>query len=250
MENVAPVRALNRRQTELLQLGFIVLAVGVLMTVIGLLLVNIPLVAKQSSLYIPYDLFFRFLFFVGLIVVLASIAIIVRALTRRKENDLAMITGQILDRSGLLDGGYSFIRNINRPGLGYIDAVLLGPAGALVFRIADTAGILANDRSSWLIQKNQDEWAPLNFNPTKEAVVDIQHLRQYLQRKQLGDVPVFGIIVFTAGEPHIQYTEREPVVPISHVAELPQNLTQQYLAKTDRIPQQTVTTVRRLLLDN
>jgi len=39
------------------------------------------------------------------------------------------------------------------------------------------------------------------------------------------------------------------VVPISHLHSLLQNLSEQYLAKQDRIPQETVTAVRRLLLE-
>ncbi|MBZ0279954.1 MAG: NERD domain-containing protein [Anaerolineae bacterium] len=250
MDNVAPVRALNRRSTQLLQIGFVVLAVGVFLAIVGLLLVSIPLIPTQHSLFVPYDLFFKFVFFLGLIVVVAGIALAFRAVTRRKENDLALLTGEIMGQSGYFDGRYSFIRNINRPGLGYIDAVLVGPPGALVFRIVDNVGVFANEGGNWLKQNANGEWIPFQINPTKEAVDDIQALRQYLVREKLNEIPVFGIIVFTAEIHDSSVAEKDPVVPISHLSDLVQILGQQYLVKQDRIPQQVVTELRRLLLDD
>lgn len=250
MDNVAPVRALNRRSTQLLQIGFVVLAVGIFLAMVGLLLVSIPLIPTQHQLFIPYDLFFKFLFIIGLIVVVVGIALIIRSLTRRKENDLAMLTGDVMGQSGYFDGRYSFIRNINRPGLGYIDAVLIGPPGALVFRIVDNVGAFANEGGNWLKQDANGEWIPFQINPTKEAVDDIQALRQYLKRQKLEEIPVFGIVVFTADMRDSTVAQRDPVVPISHLDDLVQVLGQQYLVKQDRISQENVTTLRRLLLDD
>jgi hypothetical protein len=249
MENIAPVRALNRRSTELLQMGFIVLAIGVLLTVVGALLTTILLIPRTHPLFWLYDLVGNVLLWIGIIVILLAIVITIRALTRRKENDLAMMTGDILNQSNYFDGRYSFIRNINRSGLGYIDAVLLGPPGALVFRILNSKGNYANEGANWLRQNKQNEWLPFSTNPTKEAVDDIQHLRDYLTKNRLDSVPVFGIIVFTAGPNAVQIAEKEPVVPISHLHSLVQNLGGQFLTKPDRISQETVTATRRLLLN-
>jgi hypothetical protein len=249
MENIAPVRALNRRSTELLQMGFIVLAIGVLLTVVGALLTTILLIPRTHPLFWLYDLVGNGLWWIGVIVILIAIVIGIRALTRRKENDLALMTGDVLNQSNYFDGRYSFIRNINRSGLGYIDAVLLGPPGALVFRILNSKGNYANEGANWLRQNKTGEWLPFSTNPTKEAVDDIQHLRDYLTKNRLDSVPVFGIIVFTAGTGAVQIAEKEPVVPISHLHSLVQNLSGQFLAKPDRISQETVTATRRLLLN-
>ncbi|MBA3874214.1 MAG: hypothetical protein H0X30_34210 [Anaerolineae bacterium] len=249
MENIAPVRALNRRSTQLLQMAFIILALGVLLTVIGALLTTILLIPRIHPLFWLYDLAGNGLLIIGIVVVIVAIIIGIRALTRRKENDLALMTGDVLNQSNYFDGRYSFIRNINRSGLGYFDAVLLGPPGVLLFRILDSKGNYANEAANWLQQNKQGEWLPFATNPTKEAVDDIQHLRDYLARNRLDTVPVFGIIVFTAGPGAVQIAEKEPVVPISHLHSLLQNLSGQFLAKQDRIPQETVTATRRLLLD-
>lgn len=249
MENIAPVRALTRRSRQLLQIAFIVLAVGALMVVVGALLTTILLIPRTHQLFGLYELTGNGLIFLGAIVILGSIVTFIRALTRRKENDLAFLTGDVLNESAYFDGRYSFIRNINRSGLGYIDAVLIGPPGALVFRILSNTGNYANEVANWLQQNSQGEWLPFTRNPTKEAVDDIQHLRDYLLRNRLETVPVFGIIVFTAGPGAVQIAEKDPVVPISHLHSLLQNLGEQYLTKQDRIPQETVTAVRRLLLE-
>lgn len=249
MENIAPVRALNRRSTQLLQMGFIVLAIGVLLTVVGALLTTILLIPRIHPLFWLYNLAGNGVLLLGFIVILVAIGIGIRALTRRKENDLALMTGDLLNQSTYFDGRYTFIRNINRSGLGYIDAVLLGPAGALVFRILNHSGNYANEGANWLQQNKQGEWLPFSTNPTKEAVDDIQHLRDYLTRNRLETVPVFGIIVFTAGPGAVQIAEKDPVVPISHLHSLVQNLGGQFLAKPDRITQETVTATRRLLLE-
>ncbi len=249
MENIAPVRALNRRSTQLLQMGFIVLAIGVLLTVVGALLTTILLIPRIHPLFWLYDLAANGLLVIGVIVVMVAIIIAIRALTRRKENDLAMLTGDVLNQSNYFDGRYSFIRNINRSGLGYIDAVLLGPPGALVFRILNNNGSYANEAANWLKQNKQGEWLPFSTNPTKEAIDDIQHLRDYLAKNRLDSVPVFGIIVFTGGPSAVQISEKNAVVPITHLHTILQNLGGQFLAKQDRIPQEIVTATRRLLLD-
>jgi hypothetical protein len=247
MENVAPSRALNRRSTHLLQIGFVVLAVGTFLTIVGLFMVTVPLFPPNHSLYGLYNLAGDLVFIVGLVVALVGVAMAIRAVTRRKENDLALVTGQFLGQS--LDGRYTFIRNINRPGLGYIDAVLVGPPGVLVFRILDNIGSFANEASNWLKQNQTGEWIPLGFSPTKEAVDDIQSVRQYLAKRNMGDVPVFGEVVFIRDPSRVQIVEKEPVVPISLLASHYTNLQRDYLSKQDRIPQEIVSVIRRLLLE-
>lgn len=248
MENIAPSRALSRRSTQLLQYGFVILAVGVFLAILGLVLGTIQLVAQTAPGYSLYIFISNVLFGIGVVISFIGIALAIRAVTRRRENDLAFITGQYLEQ--YLDGRYSFIRNINRPGLNYIDAVLIGPPGALVFRILDNEGIFANEVANWITQNRQGDWVPFSISPTKEAVDDVQHLRQYLAKYNLADVPVFGVIVFTKDESRVQITEKNPTVPISHLSNLYNNLQWDYLSIENRIPQQVVTVIRGLLLEN
>ena len=247
MDNLAPSRALNRRSTYLLQLGFVILAVGVFLTILGLFMVTVQLFPPGHSLYGLYNVVGDIVFIIGLVVALIGVAMAIRAVTRRKENDLANHTGQFLAQ--FLDGRYTFVRNINRPGLGYIDAVLVGPPGTLVFRIVDNEGSFANEASNWLKQNATGEWVPLGFSPTKEAVDDIQSVRQYLAKKNLAQVPVFGVVVFIKDPSRVQIVEKEPVVPISLLPSLYTNLGRDYLSKQDRIPQEVVTAIRRFLLE-
>lgn len=247
MENVAPSRALNRRSTQLLQLGFVVLAVGVFLTILGLLMVTIPIFPPNHSLFGIYNIVGDLVFIIGLVVALLGVGMAIRAVTRRKENDLALLTGQFLAQ--YLDGRYTFIRNINRSGLGYIDAVLIGPPGALVFRVLNNVGSMANEASNWLKQNPTGEWVPLGFSPTKEAVDDIQSIRQFLAKKNLADVPVFGVVVFVRDASRVQVVEKQPVVPISLLDSLYVNLQRDYLSKPDRIPQEVVSVIRRFLLE-
>ncbi len=247
MENVAPLRALNRRSRQLLQLGFVVLAIGAFVTVVSMAIGTIRLLPPSHPLFELYNLVANILFWIGVIILVIGIAMIIRALTRRKENDLALMTGDALGQSGYFDNSYTFIRNINRSGLGYIDGVLVGPPGVLVFRILGNSGAFGNEAKDWLVQNAKGEWAPFRTNPTREAVDDIQSVRDYLAKHKLGDVPVFGIIVFTSQD--AQVFEKEPVVPISLLHSLVENLGKHYLVKKDRITPQVAVAVRRLLLD-
>jgi hypothetical protein len=249
MENIAPVNALNRRSRQLLQWGFIVFAVGALVTVLGLLFTTIRLIPTIHPLFGFYNFVTNLVYAIGLIIIAASLVLVVRAFTRRKENDLALITGNVINQSGYFDGRYSFIRNVNRTGLGYIDAVLIGPPGVLVFRILDNRGNFANEAANWMSQNADGSWAPARISPTRECVDDIQHVRQYLTRHTLGSVPVFGLIVFTAGETSVRIAEKESIVPITHLNTVVQNFGKQYLAVADRMPQESVTAVRRLMLE-
>lgn len=249
MDNLAPVRSLNRRSRQLLQIAFIIAAVGIFLFVVGRAVVTISLLPPSHQLFQLYIGVGNGLSVLGGLLVIVAVAIMLRAVTRRRENDLALLTGDVLSQTGYFDQRFIFIRNINRSGLGYIDAVMLGPPGALVFRILSEKGIYANEASSWLKQNTRGEWFPSPINPTKQIIEDIQRLRQYLAKHTLGDAPVFGVIVFTTGEPAIQFVGKEPTVPVTHLNTLMENLGRNYLVKMDRIPQQTASAVRRLLMD-
>ncbi|MBL8161022.1 MAG: NERD domain-containing protein [Anaerolineae bacterium] len=247
MENVAPVRALNRRATQLAQLGFVGLAVGAFLVIIGLVIVTIPLLPPQHELFALYTLIGRALTIIGGIILLGGIVLIARAFTRKRENDLAMQTADMLLQDPIFNERYTFIRSLNPPGVVYIDAVLVGPPGVLVFRLLDHAGKFATKRGDWLKEKSSGEWVPFEINPTKQTIDDVTHVRKFLAKRKLDDVPVFGLIVFVS--PDAVLDVREPVVPVCYLGDLSRALTQEYLSKTDRISDQTAKTVRLLLLN-
>lgn len=248
MENIAPVKALTRRSHQLYQIGFIVVALGALLTVIGLIATNIPFVSTIDPSYNLFMLAGNLIFFLGVAGLIAGFGLIIRARTRRRENDLALLTGDFLVQTGFFDQRYLFVRNVNPPGSAYTDAVLLGPPGALVFRIIDNIGAFACDGANWMTLNGEGNWVPLHFNPTKQAVDDVQHLRSFFAKHKLGDIPVFGIIVFTALPQQAQLTQQNPVMPACNLSDLLTTLQAQYLTNPDRVAPPAVAAARHLLL--
>jgi hypothetical protein len=241
MHNLVPSRALARRSRTLLTIAIVVGALGAFIAAIGVVLYAIPLVQAGDTLY---DLVRGSLIVFGALLFLLALVLVVRAVTWRTDNDLAVQVSSALGAS--LDARFTFIRNISTRELGYIDAILVGPPGVLTFRILDHKGILANEGADWLIQNKKGEWRPLGNSPTREVVADIEKLRTYLSGRNLGDVPVYGVIVFTTDPSTTQLMGKAPVVPPTHLASLIPNLGDNYLAK-DRIDARRVTdTVRTL----
>ncbi len=245
MRNIAPARALARRARQYLQLAIILVVIGFFLGAVGLFLYVVQLVPGPN---VPgwYQATRTALLIAGVLIALGGIGAAIRALTRRTENDAALITGNFLAEQ--LDARYTFIRNINPPGVAYIDAVLVGPPGVLVFRILDNDGVFANETANWLERKPNGEWLPARISPTREVVDDIQLVRDFLARRKLADVPVYGAIVFTKDAPLVSVTAKEPVVPITLLPSIITNLGDNYLAK-ERIPQEMVSAVVRVILD-
>ena len=166
MRNVAPSHALVRRSRQLLLLAFLVVAIGTFLAVIGLALFILPFAPLGND---AYNVTSGVVFIAGVVIGLAGLGLGVRAVTWRTENDLALIAGQFLEQH--LDNQYTLIRNISKIGLGYIDAVLVGPQGVLVLRILDNEGTFFNERSQWLKQVKSGEWSPMRFNPTRRETL-------------------------------------------------------------------------------
>ncbi len=247
MRHIVSSRAIVRRSRRLLEMAFVLVAAGIFLTVIGLALYVVPLTSDSSVSYTIYDMGRVLLFVGGIGLSLIGVALALRAVTRRTENDLALITGDTL--AVHLDDRYAFIRNINRRGLGYIDAVLLGPAGLLVFRVVDYTGSYLNEAAKWLKANKKGEWKPLAFsNPTQDVIDDIKSLREYLALRDITDVPVFGVVVFTKEDPELQLTLKSPVVPATHLTSLFTRLQPNYLAK-DRIDQNKADAIYHLLYE-
>lgn len=247
MHNVAPSRALARRTRQLLTLAFVIAAVGLFIAVAGLALVVVPVVGPASPSYGLFTAVRVGILLLGIIIFLVAVGLSARALTLRKDNDLAMVVGRFL--GNYLDDRYHFIRNVNQRGLGYVDAILVGPPGALVFRILDERGVYTNEGANWLKQEGRpNAWVKAKIDPTRECVQDIKKLREYLAERKLDAVPVYGVIVFVREPPQLQLIPREPVVPISTLRALLPNLNGNYLAR-ERTDSARISAVVQLLYD-
>jgi hypothetical protein len=245
MRNVAPSRALSRRSNQLLSIAFVVGAVAIFVAAIGLLLYVVPFAAPSNPQYGVYLFARGVVLTVGIVILIIALALALRAITWKKDNDLALVTGRFLE--AYLDDRFTFIRNVSKREVGYVDAVLVGPPGVLVYRILDKRGAFANEGPNWLIQGKRGEWLPAGINPTREAIADIRKIRDYLAKRQLGSAPVYGVIVFVAEPPHTQLMAKEPTVPITHLNSLYTNLQGNYLAK-ERMDKVNVAAIARHLM--
>mgnify|MGYP001358380153 CR=1 FL=1 len=244
MRSLNPKRSRTRRQIRLSTIAFVVAAFGVFACTISLILTAIPLVNIQSSSYSLYSLLLYGVLGFGTLLIVAGLALAFRALLLRPENDLALVAGQYLSQQ--LDERYTLIRNYNRPGVGYIDAVLVGPPGALVMRILDHQGDLLNDGSDWVKRGRGGRFETININPTRQALVDIRKLREYFQKNRL-DVPVYGVVVFNRSERDLRLSAQAPTVPPTHLHRLMETLKTDYFAK-DRIDAARVQAAVTLLM--
>jgi hypothetical protein len=201
MQNLNPTRIIARRGRDALIIGALLLLSGLVAGGIGVLF----LLLFSSGFFGAVFIVLAIVFFVG------GIVFMVRGLTMRMENEPALAVADVLARE--LDGQYAFVRNISRRGLGYIDAVLIGPSGVLVFRIVDLPGIFLNEGADWLERKGGKPFMLSKLNATRDCVNDVYALRKFLASRQLSQVPVYAIVVFTA--PGVQLSARQPVVPIA-----------------------------------
>jgi hypothetical protein len=245
MRNVVPANALARRSRRLLEIAAIAIPAGLFFGVVGLALFVVPLVSSGNDVYTLFAIGRALLTGLGVILGLSGVGMIVRALTWKTENDLARQTGEAL--APHLDDRYTFIRNVSKRKVGYIDAALVGPPGILVLRVVDYEGRLLNEAGRWLIANKKGEWKSFFANPTKEVIDDIKHLRAYLIAQNLpDDLPLFGVVVFVKDDPIAHLTIKDPVILATHLSSLPMRLQGNYLAK-ERIPPKAVAAVVRLL---
>jgi hypothetical protein len=247
MHNVAPSRALARRTRQLLTIAFVIAALGTFIAVAGLALFVVPIVGPNSPSYGTFTMVRLGVVLFGIVIFFVALGFAVRAMTLRKDNDLAQTVGKFL--TSYLDTRYHFIRNISKRGVGYIDAVLIGPPGVLVFRILDERGVYANEGANWLKQEGgPNRWVKAKIDPTRECVEDVKKLREFLALQKLETVPVYGVIVFVREQPQLQLLPREPVVPITTLRALLPSLNSNYLAK-ERMDAGRIGGVVQLLYD-
>jgi hypothetical protein len=225
MHNLNPTRIIARRGRDSLILGALLLLAGLATGGIGFL---ISLLSISSFLGLVF-----FIIAIGLGI--AGVVSMIRALTMRMENEAALQVGQTLERE--LDQRYSYIRNISRRGLGYVDALLIGPPGSLVFRIVETPGVYLNESSDWLERPEGKPFVLSRLNATRECINDVYALRNFFKKRNLPMVPVYAIVVFS--NPGAQVSARQPVVPVADLQTLLRVMGSDFLAET-RIDQTTV----------
>lgn len=245
MQNVVPAQALSRRSRRWLYIAAGVALLAAFLIVVGGLLRFLPLVVPSNPSYPLYVTVYNGLLLGGGALLLAAAAGAVRAVTWRQDNQLALSTGQAL--STFLDERFIFIRNVSKRAIGYVDAVLVGPPGVLVFRICDHRGVFYNEGNKWMIQQDQGRWKPLSWSPTDEAITDIRKIREFLMRHQIETPQVFGVVVFLGDPPTTVVTVQNPTVPVAHLDELHDRLLGNYLALMDRHDAATVTRMAELL---
>lgn len=230
MQNINPQRNIARRGRYYLFVGSVALFGGAIAIILGVLFFFLPL--WQST---AFGIVRALLIAIGIGVAIFGAVMIYRALTLQKDNPLAYAVGEALTH--FLDGRYTYLRNVSKRGVGYIDAVLVGPPGALVFRIVDYSGHWINERAEWINRTKNGRLAPASSNPTREAVHDVYALRKFLKKHGLENVPVYAIVVFTS--PQVSLSADGPVVPVCEVPTLYQILRRDYL-NDERIASQSI----------
>ena len=234
MINLNPTRVIARRGRDAMIIGALALMAGIAIAGFGVLIALVFTSAIFGIIFLS----------IGGLAFLVGLGFLIRGLTYRMENDLAKAVAETLGRE--LDGRFTFLRNVSRNRLGYIDAVLVGPPGALVFRITDAKGIYLNEGADWLERQGGQNFVLSKLNVTRECVTDIYALRDYFARHRLNNIPVYGVVVFNS--PEAQLTARQPVVPIAELRTLTTVLRHDYLVQ-DRIDAGTVDQAIKAIYD-
>ncbi len=245
MQNVVPAGALTRRSRTLLYFAVVVLAFGAVGVASGLFLHAVNFVVRANPAFPTYDLLRKGLIVVGALLLLVALGMTVRALTWKRDNPHAAALGDVF--AAFLDQRYIYLRNVSRPKIGYIDAVLVGPAGVLVCRVCSNTGTFYNEGKGWMRRVGDSDWRTLRWSPTQEALDDMQRLEAFLQAKGVEVVPMFGVVVFTEPHPKAIVTTTNPALPVAQFEDLETKLTLNYLAKRDRLPQATVNAIAEWL---
>lgn len=241
MKNINPSKQVNRRGRFYLFLGLFLSLIGLIMVASGVLLLLLPVLG--TSLSTPVALL---AIIVGGIMALTGIGLMFRGTTLKKDNMPAYDVGETMRPFLGTDARYTYMRNISKRGLGYIDAALVGPPGVLVFRTVDYKGEWINEGVYWKVKSKNGRIRPSNNNPTRECAKDVYALRKFLSKHNLSRVPVYGVVVFTSDR--VTLRGQAPVVPIAEKHTLYQILSQDYL-REDRINSPQIRKVVDVLVD-
>ncbi|MBI5929445.1 MAG: NERD domain-containing protein [Chloroflexi bacterium] len=229
MQNINPSNNVNRRGRFYAIMGILVFFMGALASAMGILFFLLPLLGSSYST--PGGVCLNV---VGIPIAIGGLGGVVRGLTLQKDNRLAYEVGESMRSFLGTDSRYTFVRNISKRRLGYIDAVLVGPPGALVFRVVNYNGEWINEKAEWRVRAKNGNLRKASHNPTRECARDVYQLRAYFAKRNLIDVPVYGIVVFTTSPDHLTLRGEGPVIPIAELHLLYQIISRDYL-KEDRI---------------
>jgi hypothetical protein len=239
MQNLNPSHSMTRRSRYYLSMGCLGFFGGAIAIALFVLFIFVPLWENLA-----FTLFQIFLLIMGLAFLAIGVLGIVRSQLLQKENPLAFAVGEGLGQ--FLDGRYTYLRNVSKRGVGYIDAVLVGPPGALVFRIVDYTGTWINERAEWRVIGKGGQLRNAGTSPTRECAKDIYSLRKYLAKRGMANVPVYGIVVFS--ESNVKLSADGPVVPIAEIPTLYQIMRRSYLSD-ERITQPAVKKTVETIID-
>lgn len=237
MRNISPSHKMANQAHRLLVAGMLLILAGLVVLALGLFLHVVPI-----SLAAWYENLKTGTLIVGVTLALLGGLQILRSIRVPRDNPQALAMAGYLER--FLDYRYTYIRNIGRRELGYVDAVLIGPNGVLVFYFFRGKGAFFSERTAWLERSGQT-MIPMRENPTQEAVKDVNALRAYLQPRGLGDVPVYAVIVVV--DPQTAVTVQQPVVPVAHMHNVQRALYDNYLAAERVRADRVVGTVRAIM---
>ncbi len=244
MQSINPSKNVNRRGRFYGSMGVLVFLLGLIGSAFGILLSVLPLFGEGASGIgaICFNI-------VGIPIALGGIGLIIRAFTLKKDNLYAYEVGEYLKQTSLNnDARYTFIRNISHRRLGYIDGVLVGPPGALVFRTVNYTGGWINERTEWRRRSKGGRLQKANTNPTKECARDVYALREFYKNIGLDKVPVYGIVVFVTPAKNLDLKADGPVIPVTSIDYLFHYLKQDYLS-AERINSPTIRKATDSLID-
>jgi hypothetical protein len=231
MNNIVPRLELSRRQRQWIVVGMVIAVFGGFVGMIWLAMTVIPLVVEANPGYGAFIFARGLALFVAIVALVVGVVVVVRGVTWRGENEQAKMIGRAIAPN--LDERYTFIRNVNKFGLGYIDAVLLGPPGVLVFRVLSDEGSFLNEGSSWAKKNRNGEYMPLSYNPTTQCLTDVRSLAEFYERRGILNPAqiVFGVVVFTHDPSRVELRVQQPEVPVAHINTVLNTLATTYFAQ-------------------
>lgn len=161
-----------------------------------------------------------------MVVGLAGLAGLVRGLTFQRDNPLAKT---VADRmTPTIDDSYTFVRNVNKLRF-YVDGVMVGPPGVLVFRIVERGGgLLMHEGDRWLKPSPDGGWLPAGFDATRDCIADMKAIKAYLAQHGVQTEAIFGVVVLTKPT---RIEEKQPKLPSATLETLMERLRAGYMAK-------------------
>lgn len=237
MRNISPSHAMVNQAQRILVTALLLGLVGLVILALSLLLHVVPI-----SLADWYEWLKTGSLVLGLLVLVIAGVQLLRGIRFPRENPHALAMAGYLER--FLDYRYTFIRNLGRRGLGYVDAVLLGPNGALVFYFFRKQGAYVSERHIWL-ERDGQSLIPMRENPTQEAVKDVNALRAFLKARGLESIPVYAVVVVV--DPRTAVSVQQPVVPVAHMHNVQTALYDNYLAAERVRPDRVVAGVNAIM---